>query len=144
MKIENLIISIGEAIQDAHKIMEQKYVSNFFDRYFVGEMDESTNKYTYRPKTVEILFENTRDLKVISAPVAALVQHTNMNLDYVKLNLNISVINESKDEIEITSQASEDESGADRTKYGELELMFKCRNAPEGMARIETYLNGVL
>ena len=74
MKIENLIASIGEAVQDAHKMIEQKYVSNFFDHYFQGKVDEITNKYTYKPKTVEILFENSQDSKVVSAPIAALVQ----------------------------------------------------------------------
>ena len=47
----------------------------------------------------KILFK--QDSKVVSAPIAALVQHTNMNLDYVKLNLNINVINESEEEIQV-------------------------------------------
>ncbi len=144
MKIENLIASIGEAVQDAHKMIEQKYVSNFFDHYFQGKVDEITNKYTYKPKTVEILFENSQDSKVVSAPIAALVQHTNMNLDYVKLNLNINVINESEEEIEITPQDAGGKSDADSRKCGEMELLFKCQDAPEGIARIETCLNSIL
>lgn len=144
MKVENLVTSIGAAVQDAHRIIEQKYISNFFDHYFIEDKDEITDKYTYKPKTVEILLSDSQEQKVISAPIAALAQHTNMNLEYIKLNLNISVINETEDEIEITSQAAVDKSTGDSTKYGELELMFKCQNAPEGISRIETYLNGIL
>lgn len=149
MKIENLINAIGVAAQEAHKIMEQNYVSNFFNIYFHEENLEESDGCTYKPKTVDIVLsdsENSDESKVVSAPVAALVRHTNMNLDYIKLNLNINVINENEDKnkIEVTSQNTNDRDGNDNVQSGEIEILFKSQNAPEGVSRIETYLNGSL
>lgn len=149
MKIENLINAIGVAVQDSHKIIEQNYISNFFNNYFHEEESAGSGKITFKPKTVDIILsesEDSEESKVVSAPVAALVRHTNMNLDYIKLNLNINVINENEDKnkIEVTSQNRGDSSDTENTQSGEIELLFKSQNAPEGVSRIETYLNGNL
>jgi len=149
MKIENLINAIGTAVQESHKAIEQNYISSFFNNYFYEEESQDSAKITFKPKTVDVVlsgFDDSKGSKVVTAPIAALVQHTNMNLDYIKLNLNINVINENEEtnKIEVTSQNRVDNNDAENTQSGEIELLFKAQDTPEGISRIETYLSGNL
>lgn len=146
MRIEELIHSIGGAVQETQKNMEQRYLGHFFSNYFEEEVSNDAGKITYRPKTVEIRLGESDGDRVISAPIAALVANSNMNVDYVKVNLNINVTDEQENVMSVTAQPLDGTDNTDdkRRRSGEIELMFKCRNSPEGVARIETYLNGTL
>lgn len=146
MRIEDLIHSVGKAVQESHRNLEQHYIGHFFEHYFEEEVSSTPEKATYRPKTVEIRLGDADNGKVISAPIAALVANTTMNIDYVKVNLNINVTDEHENVMEVTAQPPDgaDDPSTNKRSSGEIELMFKCRNSPEGVARIETYLNGTL
>lgn len=148
MKIENLIGSLSAAIQQSYKICEMNSLNMFLTQYF----EESNSlEDTYAPKTIKIALptasaeENDIDEKVVLAPVAALVKHNNMNIDYVKLNINVSVSEEKDNQLNVkTEKNSYDGDSAENDKTGELEIMFKRSDASEGIARVETYLNGML
>lgn len=147
MRIENLIHSVGNAVQESHKMIELNSIENFFNHYFDEVKNENSNTVTYKPKTVEIMVPGKDDSKSILAPVAALVQHNHMNIDYVKINLNINVTDEKEDKLEVTAenaQSNNSNTDEDRCNTGEIEIMFKCKDSPEGIARIETHLNSIL
>lgn len=147
MKIENLINAVGAAVQDAHNMIELNYLGRFFEDYFEREetQHENASKITYKPKTIEISISDSGGSKTISAPLAALVQHTNMNIDYVKINLDINVTDEDENGLQVALQAPKEKTeGNNNAQSGQLELMFKNRSTPEGIARIETYLNNIL
>lgn len=146
MKIENLINSVGQAIQDSYKTIELNSVSNFFNNYFDEVEDVNSNDVIYKPKTIEIKIPSSDDSKVILAPIATLVKHNHMNIKYVKVNLNINVTDEKEDEIEITSQHPKEKNSDTENKdnAGGIEIMFKCQDSPEGVSRIETHLNSIL
>lgn len=140
MNIEHLINNIGNAVSNSHKIGELNSMAGFLKDYFDIVKDEKGE--TYVPKNIRIELPCGNDEhKIIVAPMAALVHHNSMNIEYVKLNLNINVKNENTESIDITSQNTEGVSG---TGTGELEIMFRCSETPEGVARVETQLNNIL
>ncbi len=142
MEIEHLIKTLSRAVQQSHTIAEVSAMNSFLDRYF--DVKNSGESETYVPKTIRIELPHDEDEegKVILAPTAALVKHNNMNIDYVKLNLNIGVEDETDNGLCVTSQNLGDKN--EQKKDGELEIMFKCTDKPEGIARVETNLNGIL
>lgn len=148
MKIEKLIHSVGDAIQESHKAIELKSVSNFFDHFFDEVDNKDSKRVTYKPKTVEIMLtdQDEKDKsKMILAPVAALVNHNHMNLDYVKVNLNINVTDEKENKIEVTSLHKNDkDTDSENNNTGSIEILFKRHDSPEGISRIETHLNSIL
>lgn len=147
MRIENLINSVGNAVQESYKMIELNSVQNFFNHFFDEVQNDNSNKVTYKPKTVEIMVPGEDDSKSILAPVAVLVQHNHMNIDYVKVNMNINVTDEKEDRLEVTAQNAQCNSSntdEDNSSTGEIEIMFKCKESPEGVSRIETHLNSIL
>lgn len=146
MDIRDLIHSIGGAVQETQRNLEQRYLGHFFENYFEEVGSDKLDKVIYRPKTVEIRLGESEEDRVISAPIAALVANSNMNVDYVKVNLNINVTDEQANVLSVTAQPLDgtDDNDDERRRSGEIELMFKCRNSPEGVARIETYLDGTI
>lgn len=148
MKMEDLIHSIGMAIHESHKLIELNCVNHFFDKFFEEVKTENSEKIVYNPKTVEIMLPLQSDKdekKVISAPVAALVHHSHMNIDYVKVNLDINVTNESENEIEVTSNhINKNDTNSEKNNTGSVEILFKRHESPEGISRIETHLNSIL
>ncbi len=147
MTIEDMIGSIGGSVQAAHNMIKLGSVASFFENFFEEQnLDgNSAAETVYKPKTLKISMpsgENGEAEKIFIAPVAALVQHGSMNIDYVKLNLNVSVTDESGDSLKVSSQPLKDSNSSDLS--GEMEIMFKCGDSPEGVARIETYMNSIL
>lgn len=142
MKIEQLITSISTAIQQTHNFGELNSMDSFLKRYF--DIKKDNEHETYIPKTVNIeLPSDDKDAgKVILTPMAALVHHNSVNIDYVKLNLNINVEDENSDGIHVTSQYTN--SNAIKGNTGAIEIMFRCSDTPEGIARVETQLNSVI
>ena len=148
MKIEDLIHSIGSAIQESHKLIELNCVNHFFENFFDDVKNKNSEKIIYNPKTVEIMLPIQPDkdeAKVLSAPVAALVHHNHMNIDYVKVNLDINVTNEKENKIEVTSQQiNNNDTNSEKNNTGSVEILFKRHDSPEGISRIETHLNSIL
>ena len=150
MKIEHLVETLGNAIQESHRNVELNSVNNFFNNYFEQVESNNFEQDMYKPKLIKIIFptddNNQNKEKIIVTPVASLVQHNNMNIDYVKLNLNINVLDEDEDGLDVSSQNLKDNSNAKENtdKSGEMEIMFKCSGTPEGISRIETHLNSLI
>lgn len=142
MKIEQLITSINNAIQQTHNFGELNSIDNFLSRYF--EIKKDNGDKTYIPKTVniELPSDDTSTGKIILTPMATLVHHNSINIDYVKLNLNINVEEESSDGLQVTSQNTNNSTIEGKT--GALEIVFRCSNTPEGIARVETQLNNII
>jgi len=145
MKMENLVTGIGASVQQAYKLLEwgsmQDYLQNYFAEQAVAANDaaDTAADVMYQPRTVTVCLPDKRQLKV---PLLVLANHGSMNIDYVKLKMNVKVTGEDKNNIQVTSAAApESENAADT---GELEMLFKVREPTEGLARIETNLNGML
>lgn len=148
MTIESMIGSIGASVQAAHSMIEKGAVSEFFDAFFEKQEESGelqSKDAVYKPKTLKIVMPSASDTesgKTLTAPVAALVKHNNMNIDYVKINLNIGITDEKGDRLQVSSQPRKDAKADDLS--GEMEIMFKCKDAPEGISRIETQMNNIL
>lgn len=148
MKMNHLLNTIGAAVQEAHNIIEKNSIDSFMQKYFDESIYED-GVLTYKPKMIRIEIPSSTDDgegKVIYTPVAALVQHKNMNLDCVKLDLNISVIDDAEDHFAVSMQGAVPQNNrkTDEKNAGMLEITMKCFDTPEGIARIETQLNNLL
>ena len=145
MKIENLLQTIGTAVQESYRAIEQSSVDQFFSGYFDQEAKNS-EAISFKPKMIEVEipnpYSNENAGRVVYTPIATLVQHKNMNIDYIKLNLNIDVIEETDESLDISTQNNQNNSGNE--KAGVLEITFKCSDTPEGVSRIETQLNSLI
>lgn len=148
MTIEDMIGAIGTSVQTAHKAIQLHSLSEFFDCFFEKKESNETAKNgeaVYKPKTLQISFpagEEEKQAKTVTVPVAALVQHNNMDMDYVKIKLNVNITNESEDNLQVSSQPVKDSNV--NGVSGEMEIMFKCNDTPEGVARIANRLHSLL
>lgn len=147
MKIENLLQTIGIAVQEAHKAIEYNSVNQFFGNYF-DKTEKNGGDITYTPKIVEVEIPASGprgNSKVLYTPIAALVQHKNLNLDCVKLNLNIDVSEETDGGLQVSAQgANSVQDNTESKRFGTLEITLKCSDTAEGIARIETKLHEML
>lgn len=145
MKIEDLLQTIGIAVQEAHKAIEYNSVGQFFGNYF-NKTEKNGGNITYTPKIVEVEIPDAGGKsKVLYTPIAALVQHKNLNLDCVKLNLNIDVSEENNGGLQVSAQgANSAQDNAESKQAGTLEITLKCSDTAEGIARIETNLHEML
>ena len=146
MKLDALLGLIATSVQEAHKAVEIDSVSRFFDSYF-DKSEEAGEGAVYTPKSVTIRLPGPDGSgeKRLYAPVAALVQQKNFNLDCVKLNLDVRVLEESGGELEVSAQGPAPQEGdGGPARAGTMEITMRCTDAPEGVARIETHLYGML
>lgn len=141
MKIEELIHSLGIAVQEAHNAISDKSVNRFFTQHF-DFSQSGTDNVIYRPKMIEISLPcegEESSSKVIYVPTAVLSSQKELALDEVKINLDIDISEEEAGEVNALVKGS---NNANHT--GTLEIVFKCTDEAEGLARIETQLNGMI
>lgn len=140
MKIENLLNTVGTAVQEAHKAIDDNYVNSFFENHFIKDISRNDSE-VYKPKMIEIeIPKQNGGGRIVYAPTAILVNHRSLNIDTLKFCLNINVSEESENSISIQTQGNHN---TDKTA-GTLEITFKYSDKPEGIARIETQLNSLL
>lgn len=141
MKIDELIKSLGVAVQEAHDVISDKAVQQFFSQHFVLAQN-GDNNVNYRPKLIEITLPGPSESdtsRVLYVPTAVLASHKNLELDEVRINLNIDISEEADGEV------NADVKGSSSTEHiGSLEIVFKCNDEAEGLARIETRLNSMI
>lgn len=140
MNIDNLIGTIGTAVFEAHKAIENHSIVDFFQNYF--DKRENVNGIeSFQPKMIEVEVPGLNgERKKVGIPVAVMVNHGHLNIDSVKLNLNINVVEDADNSFAVSTQAT----GGDGKKAGEMEILFKYSDTVEGIARIETQLNSLL
>ncbi len=140
MKIEDIIKSLGTAVQEAHTAVLDKSAEQFFAKHF--DITESNSLNTvYKPRTIEIALNNDPDgssSKIIYVPTAVLVSHSALLIDEVKVNFNIDISEESD------GMNAQVQGNAASANTGSMEIVFKRTDEAEGLARIETQLNGML
>lgn len=140
MKIDELIKSLGIAVQEAHSAISDKSVEQFFSQHFELAQTGENNEL-YRPKMIGIsLLESSQSnaSKVIYVPTAALVTHKELALDEVKIDLDINISDDDGNvDAMVIGNGSPDNAG-------KLEIVFKCTNEAEGLARVETQLDGMI
>lgn len=141
MNMETLLYGIGTSVQNAHQAIEHHATQHFFENYFVPMEEDDC----FRPKMVKIELPPSKDAegKTIYAPLAALIPHTGLNMDCVKIKLNMDILNETNGCLEV-SAANAGSDTEDNRKSGELEITYKCTDSAEGLSRIETQLNSLL
>ena len=141
MKIEELIHSIGIAVQEAHDAISEKSVSRFFIQHFESS-ENGTDSIIYRPRMIKIALQGEADggsSRVINVPAAVLSSHRELALDEVKINLDIDISEDDDGKVNAFVKGG---NNAEHT--GTLEIMFKCTDEAEGLARIETHLNSMI
>lgn len=140
MEVEKLLHSLGTAVQEAHNAIADKSAESFFAQHFEAP-DSNGDTTVYRPKMIKILIPDAHDeggeQKVLCVPTAVLVPHRNLGLDEVRVNLDIG-INENDGRV----CSAVNDSNTEHT--GSLEIVFKCTDTAEGLARVETQLNGMI
>ena len=139
MNINELLNNIGTAVQEAHKAIEQNSADFFLERYFErNEEDKSVSSYT--PKMIQIKIPDPDGERTICAPMATLVNHGCLNIDSIKLNLNIDMLEQGENDFAISPA----KGGGDEGKVGKLEIVFKYSDTAEGVSRVDTHLNSLL
>lgn len=118
MDTKELISAVGGAMQEAYEQLERRSLDGCLAGCFDAE--ERGGETVYVPRTITISYPTPNGEELIRSPLAALMSHGVMNMEYVKVTLPLP----------------ENEAGG-----GEMELHFRLRESPEGMARIETELN---
>lgn len=143
MNIQELLYRIGISVQHAHAAIEEHTANHFFEHYFEQAQAEQ-NINGFAPKMIKIMLPscNGMEEKNVYAPLAALVPHTSLHMDSVKVKLNLKILDESNGCFEVS--ASDTDTATEHRPVGELEITYKCTNSPEGMARINTQLNSML
>ena len=118
MTTGELISAVGSAIQEAYEQFERRSLESCLTGCF--ELRDDSGGPVYVPRTITLSYPGPNGEELIRSPLAALMGHGVMNMEYVKVTLPLP----------------EGETGG-----GELELHFRLRESPEGVARIETELN---
>ncbi len=145
MKINHLLGAVGSAVQDAYRAVELYSVENFLKGYFDENMNEDhTSSYT--PKMIRLeMPSGNGEKKVVCTPVAALAHHRQMNLDSIRLSLNVGIVDDENEELMVSMKsAASNESECPEKNIGTLEINIKCTDAAEGISRIETQLNNMV
>lgn len=118
MTTGELISAVGNAMQEAYEQLERRSLESCLTGCF--ELRDDSGGPVYVPRTITLSYPGPNGEELIRSPLAALMGHGVMNMEYVKVTLPLP----------------EGETGG-----GELELHFRLRESPEGVARIETELN---
>lgn len=118
MTTGELISAVGSAMQEAYEQLERRSLESCLTGCF--ELRDDSEGPVYVPRTITLSYPGPNGEELIRSPLAALMGHGVMNMEYVKVTLPLP----------------EGETGG-----GELELHFRLRESPEGVARIETELN---
>ena len=118
MTTGELISAVGSAMQEAYEQLERRSLESCLTGCF--ELRDDSGGPVYVPRTITLSYPGPNGEELIRSPRAALMGHGVMNMEYVKVTLPLP----------------EGETGG-----GELELHFRLRESPEGVARIETELN---
>lgn len=118
MTTGELISAVGSAMQEAYEQLERRSLESCLTGCF--ELRDDSGGPVYVPRTITLSYPGPNGEELIRSPLAALMGHGVMNMEYVKVTLPLP----------------EGETGD-----GELELHFRLRESPEGVARIETELN---
>lgn len=118
MTTGELISAVGSAMQEAYEQLERRSLESCLTGCF--ELRDDSGGPVYVPRTITMSYPGPNGEELIRSPLAALMGHGVMNMEYVKVTLPLP----------------EGETGG-----GELELHFRLRESPEGVARIETELN---
>ena len=146
MEMKVLLQTIGAAVQEAHRAITYNNTDLFLTSCFEKGISESGIE-RYRPHMIEVELPAAGEKgapKVICAPVAALMNHNSLALDSVKLNLNLEVLDETEKGVEVSAQCSAANGEDSKTNLGTMEIIFKCSDTSEGVARINTHLNGMI
>lgn len=118
MTTGELISAVGSAMQEAYEQLERRSLESCLTGCF--ELRDDSGGPVYVPRTITLSYPGPNGEELIRSPLAALMGHGVMNMEYVKVTLPLP----------------EGETGG-----GELELHFRLHESPEGVARIETELN---
>ena len=118
MTTGELISAVGGAMQEAYEQLELRSLESCLAGCF--ELRDGSDGPVYVPRMMTLSYPGPNGEELIRSPLAALMGHGVMNMEYVKVTLPLP----------------EGETGG-----GELELHFRLREAPEGLARVETELN---
>lgn len=118
MTTGELISAVGNAMQEAYEQLERRSLESCLTGCF--ELRDDSGGPVYVPRTITLSYPGPNGEELIRSPLAALMGHGVMNMEYVRVTLPLP----------------EGETGG-----GELELHFRLRESPEGVARIETELN---
>lgn len=118
MTTGELISAVGGAMQEAYEQLERRSLESCLSGCF--ELRDDSGGPVYVPRTITLSYPGPNGEELIRSPLAALMGHGVMNMEYVKVALPLP----------------EGETGG-----GELELHFRLREPSEGMARVETELN---
>lgn len=128
------------AVQEAHNAIADKSAENFFNQHFEPP-DIVGDTVVYRPNMIEIAIpvknDRENEQKALYVPTAVLVSHRNLELDEVKVNLDIGI---TEDDGKVCTAVN----GSNAEHTGSLEIVFKCTDTAEGLARVETQLNSMI
>lgn len=137
MDFKELSSTIGYAMQDAYNNIELHNIHSYLEHFF-KQTDSELNPDSSELTPVEIkLSLNDRQIAV---PLAALTHNFALNLDEIKVKLNIETTPDLQ-QVNATSWPGINNKQEEPTQTGQIEFTFKREDSPEGIARIKQELH---
>ena len=133
LSLSKLISSIGESVQAARYVLEERAV----ELYFKGGYEEKGERLTPIIKTISLpkALDSQSGKKDLDIPLTALFSHKTMSLNKVDIDLRLQMCGHNGEVLfKITNDASNSE--ADIGQRVDLSLSFNLDDTPEGMARL--------
>jgi hypothetical protein len=137
--IDSIIKGIAVAIKDAQGYIENYSVKSF-SNYFEEKKNKKNGKSTIRPKMVRLPIPDAKgQYTEQDIPVVTLMNHHALNLDEVKLKMQVTGSWDDKSKkmmvsVEPIRRKTDSDKGKEVT-YTEIEMIFRRSDAPEGICR---------
>lgn len=129
--LQQLLIAVGQAVQEAQQALERQAITQFFSDFTMREAAPEAADALWQAKT-ERLHIGGRELEV---PLAALRSYFNLNLEEVKITIPAQL--HLRENLVSVSTAPQAAGGA--TDDGKIELVFQRASPAEGTARLQQH-----
>jgi hypothetical protein len=137
--IDSIFKGIAQAVKDAQVHIEHYSVERF-SSYFEEEKQEKDGTSILRPKMVRMPMPNAKGEYIErDIPIITLMNHHALNLDEVKLKMQVSGSWDDKsNKLQVNVEPIRHKTDSDKGKevaYTEIELVFRRADAAEGVCR---------
>lgn len=146
VELETLLTSIATSVQMSQDAIQLNAYSNFLKYFSSGQRNDEQNEniqnlaQTHVPVTQHFTVPDSPENTNVSVPAVALVNHSSLVLDNVKVVLNVSGVSNGQQFMVSTEPLNDTQE----TERHQITLEFKQKEPSEGISRILTAYNQFL
>lgn len=140
---ETLVEQLGRSIQKAQERLELEAVEAFFQCFENVNRDSGGCEFPLT-RRVGLPAAGGEEMKVVDVPTVALLRHQSMELDCVKVRLQMRTQAHKEDNTLFVEPCSPCSDQDDMAGAGEVELTFKAAPPAEGIARLDLNMQKIL